>query len=99
MGVKASKTSIRVGDPLRPHTATLVKRFLAEHGATELSHPPYSPDLLPTDFFLFPKLKVTLKGRSFTDITHIQAAETKRRPMPDAITATEPIGWTWDKLL
>jgi histone-lysine N-methyltransferase SETMAR len=28
-------------------------------------HPPYSPDLAPTDVFLFPKLKPTFKGRRF----------------------------------
>jgi hypothetical protein len=27
--------------------------------------PPYSPDLAPADFFLFPELNTTLKGRSF----------------------------------
>jgi hypothetical protein len=31
-------------------------------------HPPYSPDLAPADFFLFPKLKTTLKGRHFQTI-------------------------------
>ena len=35
-------------------------------------HPPYSPDLAPTDFFLFPKLKTTLKGRRFQIIEEIQ---------------------------
>ncbi|GBM11919.1 hypothetical protein AVEN_209619-1 [Araneus ventricosus] len=49
----------------------LVKRFWR---VTELSHTPYSPDLSPQDFSLFPKFKVALKGRRFIDITHIQAA-------------------------
>ncbi|GBM53687.1 hypothetical protein AVEN_233660-1 [Araneus ventricosus] len=40
----------------RPHTATLAKRFLAQPGVTELSHPPYSPALSPLDFFLFSTL-------------------------------------------
>jgi hypothetical protein len=30
-----------------------------------VSHPPYSPDLAPCDFSLFPKLKMKLKGRHF----------------------------------
>ena len=38
----------------------------------ELLHPPYSPDLAPADFFLFPKLKTTLKGRRFQTIEEIQ---------------------------
>jgi hypothetical protein len=34
-----------------------------------IPHPPYSLDLAPCDFALFPKLKMKLKGRHFeTDI-------------------------------
>jgi histone-lysine N-methyltransferase SETMAR len=31
-----------------------------------LEHPPYSPDLAPSDFFLFPKLKLFLTGQRFS---------------------------------
>jgi transposase len=41
-----------------------------------LHHPPYSPDLSPCDYFLFPKLKLSLKGRLFEDVQDIQAAVT-----------------------
>jgi hypothetical protein len=36
-----------------------------------LEHPPYSPDLAPSDFFLFPKIKEILKGRHFDDTDDI----------------------------
>jgi hypothetical protein len=36
-------------------------------------HPPYSPDLAPCDFFLFPKMKIKLKGRRFDTGEEIQA--------------------------
>jgi len=36
-------------------------------------HPPYSPDLAPSDFFLFPKPKTKLKGRKFQTLEEIQA--------------------------
>jgi hypothetical protein len=39
------------------------------------SHP-YSPDLSPPDYFLFPKLKVKLKGLHFADVPEIQEAVT-----------------------
>ncbi|GFU83389.1 histonelysine Nmethyltransferase SETMARlike [Trichonephila clavipes] len=29
----------------------------------QLDHPPYSPDLAPSDFFLFPHLKIALGGQ------------------------------------
>ena len=41
-----------------------------------LHHPPYSPDLSPCDYFMFPKLKLALKGRMFEDVQDIQLAVT-----------------------
>ena len=37
-----------------------------------IPQPPYSPDLNPCDFFLFPKLKNVLKGRHFGTVENIQ---------------------------
>jgi hypothetical protein len=37
-----------------------------------MKHPPAYPDLIPTDFWLFPKIKSALKGRIFQDIYGIQ---------------------------
>jgi hypothetical protein len=38
----------------------------------ELDYPPYSPDLAPSDFWPFPKLKTALKSQRFSDIADIQ---------------------------
>ena len=49
------------------------------HIASELpsyTHLPYSTDLSPCDYFLFPKLKLPLKGRLFVDVQDNQAAVT-----------------------
>jgi hypothetical protein len=35
-------------------------------------HPPYSLDLAPCDFALFPKLKMKLNGRRFETVSDIQ---------------------------
>ncbi|PNF35319.1 hypothetical protein B7P43_G04817 [Cryptotermes secundus] len=40
---------------------------------TVVPHPPYSPDLAPCDLFLFPKMKIKLKGRRFDTAEEIQA--------------------------
>src|SRR5215510_16122621 len=61
-----------VHDNARPHTANIVKQFLATKGVVQLEHPPYSTDLNPPDFFLFPRLKLALKGKRFDDIPDIQ---------------------------
>jgi hypothetical protein len=44
------------------HTALSVREFLARK-ITVLGDPPYSLDLAPSDFFLFPKINEILKGR------------------------------------
>ena len=49
-----------------------VKSFLVKHPITQVTQPPYSPDLAPCDFWLFPKLKSPLKGERFQTIHDIQ---------------------------
>jgi histone-lysine N-methyltransferase SETMAR len=61
----------------RPHTAVSIKQFLAKLGIPELNPPPNSPDLSPPDFFFFPKIKSTLKGRRFEDTEDIKRNVTK----------------------
>jgi hypothetical protein len=39
--------------------------------------PPYSPDLAPFVFSLFPKLKMKLKGRHFETVSDIQRVSQK----------------------
>jgi transposase len=58
------------------HTALSVRQFLASKQITVLEHPPHSPDLAPSDFFLFPKIKEILKGRHFDDIDDIRSNTT-----------------------
>jgi len=41
-----------------------------------LEHPTYSPDLAPSDFFLFLKIKEILKGRHFDDVDDIRSTTT-----------------------
>ena len=50
------------------HTSLLICSYLAKHQTSIVPHPPYSPALAPGDFFLFPKLKTTLKGCRFQTI-------------------------------
>ena len=42
-----------------------------------MPQPPYSPDMAPCDFFLFPKIKRTLNGHRFTAIDDIKSASLK----------------------
>ncbi len=57
------------------HTATLLTRYYAKNQIFSLSHPsPYSLDLALANFFLFPKIKLKMKGTFFEDIPAIQGA-------------------------
>jgi hypothetical protein len=49
---------------------------LTQKNVTTLYHPAYSPDLSPPDSFLFPNLKIKLKGLQYADIVEIQKAVT-----------------------
>jgi len=65
------------------HASLFTRSYLAKHQTSVVPHPPCSPDLAPADFFLFPKLKPTLKGRRFQTIGEIQENATRE---PRAIT-------------
>ena len=47
------------------HKSATVQEYLKESGLDVLDHPPYSPDLSPRDFWLFPRLKEMLAGHHF----------------------------------
>ena len=54
--------------------AVAVQEFLARKQVCVLDHPPYSPNLSPCYYFLFPKLKLPLKWHLFEDVQDIQGA-------------------------
>ena len=59
-------------DNASSHTANLVTDYLARVRLSVVPQPPYSPDLSPSDFFLFPRLKRALKGKHWDSIQDIQ---------------------------
>ena len=56
------------------HTSLLVVNFLEREKVKVIPHPPYSPDLAPADFFLFPRLKKMLSGRKYTNRSGVGSA-------------------------
>ena len=55
-----------------PAHASLIREFLTKRKTTVVPQPSYSPDLAPADFFLFPQLKFSLKGRRFQTIEEVE---------------------------
>jgi len=65
------------------HTSLVVQQFLSEKSILVITQPPYSPDRAPSDFWLFPTLKMGLKGTRFAimeDIKSNATAELRRIP-------------------
>jgi hypothetical protein len=54
-----------------------VSQFLPEKGISTMDQLPYSPDLAPDDFCLFPELKSVLKGKRFLDVEDIKSSMKK----------------------
>jgi histone-lysine N-methyltransferase SETMAR len=51
------------------HTASMVTNWMAARQFQIIDHPPYSPDLAPANFFLFPSVKRELAGKTVTQGT------------------------------
>ena len=74
---KFTKGVLFLHDNAPAHRALATQKKLAYLGFHCLDHPPYSPDLVPSDYHLFHGLKEQLKGRHFSsDAEVIAAAET-----------------------
>ena len=73
----AGKTWILHHDNAPALTDLSVKQFSVSKEITTLHHPPYSPDLAPCDFFLYPKLKGILKGTRFQGVEDIKTRVTR----------------------
>ncbi|UYV63005.1 hypothetical protein LAZ67_2002820 [Cordylochernes scorpioides] len=54
------------------HRALSVGAFKSKNSILTIPHPPYSPDLAPNDFFLFPRMKSVLKGHRFDTVNAIK---------------------------
>jgi len=71
---KITKDVLFLHDNAPAHRALATQNKLAYLGFQYLDHPPYSPDLTPSDYHLFPGLKKQLKGRHFSSEAEVIAA-------------------------
>ena len=73
------------------HNSILVTDYLTKMGIDTVPQPPYSPDLVPCDFWLFPKLR----GCCYETIEEMKEAVIK---VIDMLTQ-EDFNWAFQKLL
>jgi histone-lysine N-methyltransferase SETMAR len=52
-----SRGIVMLHDNARPHTAAATQDLIATFGWEQFNHPPYIPDLAPSDFHVFLHLK------------------------------------------
>ena len=60
-------------DNASAHTAAVTLDFLAPKDVPLVTHSPYSPDLAPCDWFLFPSVKRQLKRKQFQNAEDARA--------------------------
>ena len=70
-------------DNARPHTVAHTADTLRDLKFEVLKHPPYSPDLAPSDFHLFGPMKEHLRRHKFADDDKImEAVQSWLKAMP-----------------
>ena len=72
--VRSGRDPILQHDNARPHTSRQTQDALAQLKLPALPHPAYSPDLAPSDYFLFLQLKKHLKGNHYDCDEEVVAA-------------------------
>ena len=68
---KLRKGILLLQDNAPVHTAKIAVEAAKKYSFRLLPHPPYSPDLAPSDFYLFPKLKEELRGKQYSSDTEV----------------------------
>ncbi len=63
-----------LNDNARPHIGKVSQKKLSDLGIEVLPHPPYSPDLSPTDYHLFKHLDSFLRNKKFDDQRAVENA-------------------------
>jgi histone-lysine N-methyltransferase SETMAR len=64
-------------DNCRVHFSKATEQFITENHIGRVPHPPYSPDLAPSDFWLFGHVKTSLVGQIFDEPEQLLEAITE----------------------
>ncbi len=86
-------------DNASPHTSRDTRLHMLFTRMRIIEHPPYSPDLVPSDFWLYPRLKKGLKGHRFPSMAALQDAAEEQiagissQEYEECITHKWPMRW------
>ena len=84
-------------DNARPHNGKVVRELLDRYSWEVLPHPPYSPDMSPPDFDLFPKLKINMRSVCFSTLQDLSASATRRVRQLNCSTDLT-VSWTFQNV-
>ena len=70
--VRSEEMFVFFHDSARPHVAKLSRQKIAELGWEVLPHPPYLPDLAPSDYHIFLDLRHHLRDRKFDNRSELE---------------------------
>jgi len=83
---KSPRGSYFLHDKAPAHRELATQKKLAYLGFQCLDHPPYCPDLAPSDYHLFPGLKKHFKGRHFSSDAEVtDAVESRLQGQPSEL--------------
>ena len=71
---KLTRSVLLLQDNAPAHTSQVAMAAATECEFEILPHPPYFPDMAPSDFYLFPKLKSHLRGTQYGSNEDVIAA-------------------------
>ena len=89
-------------DSARPHIGKVVRGLLDRYSWEVLPHQPYSPDMSPPDFDLFPKLNINMRGVLFSTLEDLFASDTRRvtqRNSSTDLTGIMDLPKRWDAVI
>jgi histone-lysine N-methyltransferase SETMAR len=69
-----------------PHTAKMTSQFMKQNSMQRAPHPAYSPDLAPSDFYLFGYVKQLRSGCQFADQDSLRQAVSDISPGIEKVT-------------
>lgn len=85
--IRKKRPELLAGNPIILHdNATAhgvegVTSLFQSYGWEILAHPPYSPDISPCDYDLFPKLKENMRGIRYDDLDELKVAVVEQANM------------------
>jgi histone-lysine N-methyltransferase SETMAR len=72
--VDVYKLPLQMAPKAHPHTTKKIQKIEELEGTELLTHPAFSPDFEPSDYYLFRSMAQLLRGKKFQSVADMQVA-------------------------